>query len=290
MYTIMFPLNSKQQKSSRLMSKINPELNEIKKKYQGKKDNDSMAKMNAETQALYAKYGISPMGGCLPLLITLPIMFALYQVINPNNVHKYVPELAKFESAKMFLGLNVGITPIENFKAIGGVLGALAFLVPILAVVFQFLNTRLMQNNTNTNSGSEQDSMAQSMKMMNNFMPLMSGFFCLSLSTGIGIYWIIGSIFRCVQAVIINKQVDSIDMDELIEKNKEKAAAKNKKREEAVKQMEMYSKKKTSSISSVSSYSNPSNDDKGNSDVKVKKEYKKGSISGYANMISNDKK
>ena len=73
-YLIMFPLNAKQQKSSRLMSKINPELQEIQKKYKNKRDQASQMKMNEETQALYAKYGISPFGGCLPLLISFPIM------------------------------------------------------------------------------------------------------------------------------------------------------------------------------------------------------------------------
>ena len=80
-YLLMYPLNSKQQKSSRLMSKINPELQEIQKKYKNKRDQASQMKMNEETQALYAKYGISPFGGCLPLLISFPIMICLYRVI-----------------------------------------------------------------------------------------------------------------------------------------------------------------------------------------------------------------
>ena len=77
-YLLMYPLNAKQQKSSRLMSKINPEVKQIQKKYKGKTDQASQMKMNQETQAIYAKYGISPFSGCLPLLITLPVMYCLY--------------------------------------------------------------------------------------------------------------------------------------------------------------------------------------------------------------------
>lgn len=80
-YLLMYPLNAKQQKSTRLMNKIQPEMKEIQKKYKGKKDQASQLKMNEETQALYAKYGISPFGGCLPMLVTLPIMLCLYRVI-----------------------------------------------------------------------------------------------------------------------------------------------------------------------------------------------------------------
>ena len=70
-YLLMYPLNAKQQKSTRLMNKIQPEMKEIQKKYKGKKDQASQLKMNEETQALYAKYGISPFGGCLPMLVKI---------------------------------------------------------------------------------------------------------------------------------------------------------------------------------------------------------------------------
>jgi len=78
---ILFPLTLKQQKSSKMMAVMQPELQAIQKKYKGKNDNDSMMKMNVETRAVYEKYGTSMTGGCLPLLIQLPIMLALYQVI-----------------------------------------------------------------------------------------------------------------------------------------------------------------------------------------------------------------
>lgn len=81
MKLIMFPMTLNQQKSSKLMAVMQPELQSIQKKYKDKKDNDSMMKMNVETRAVYDKYGTSMTGGCLPLLIQLPILLALYQVI-----------------------------------------------------------------------------------------------------------------------------------------------------------------------------------------------------------------
>ena len=80
-YLCMTPLQIKQQKFSKLSAIMQPEIQKIQKKYQGKKDQDSMMKMQEEQQAVYAKYGISPMGSCLPMLIQMPILFAMYQVI-----------------------------------------------------------------------------------------------------------------------------------------------------------------------------------------------------------------
>jgi len=85
---IMFPLTIKQQKSSKLMAVMQPELQAIQNKYKGKTDNDSMMRMNVETKAVYEKYGTSMTGGCLQLLIQMPILFALYRVI--YNIPAYV--------------------------------------------------------------------------------------------------------------------------------------------------------------------------------------------------------
>ena len=77
----MLPLTYKQQKFSKLSSRMSPELQAVNKKYQGKRDNESMMKMQEETKAVYAKYGVSQTGSCLPLLIQMPILLGLYRVI-----------------------------------------------------------------------------------------------------------------------------------------------------------------------------------------------------------------
>ncbi len=87
-YTLMIPLTVKQQKFQKLSAVMNPEIQQIQKKYKGKKDQASQQKMMEETKLVYEKYGTSQVGGCLQLLIQMPILFGLYQVI--QNIPAYV--------------------------------------------------------------------------------------------------------------------------------------------------------------------------------------------------------
>lgn len=87
-YTLLLPMTIKQQKTTRIMSVMNPELQAIQKKYANKKDQASMMKMQEETKLIYEKYGTSPTGGCLGSIIQLPILFALWPVV--QNVPAYV--------------------------------------------------------------------------------------------------------------------------------------------------------------------------------------------------------
>lgn len=87
---VMLPINIKQQKTMKLNSVIMPEIQAIQKKYANKKDNDSMMKQQVELNAVYQKYGTSPTGGCLPMLIQFPILLALYAVMAclPNYINE----------------------------------------------------------------------------------------------------------------------------------------------------------------------------------------------------------
>ena len=87
-YMCMLPLTYKQQKFSKMSAKMNPEIKAVQKKYAGKQDQASMMAMQDETKAIYAKYGVSPSGSCVQLLIQMPILFALYRVI--YNVPAYI--------------------------------------------------------------------------------------------------------------------------------------------------------------------------------------------------------
>lgn len=91
MRAFMLPIYYKQQRASKLTSKMNPELQAITAKYKGKRDPDSQRKMQLETQAVYDKYGSNPLSGCLPLLITFPVMLALYRII--QIMPAYMPSL-----------------------------------------------------------------------------------------------------------------------------------------------------------------------------------------------------
>lgn len=301
-YALLTPITIKQQKFSKMSAVMNPELQAINKKYRNKKDQVSMMKMNEETQAVYEKYGVSPMGTCLPLLIQMPILFALYRVI--WNIPAYVasvkdaflplvnallkingsqeflaeivgsqvnfdklgytvnsavdalykfkpanwtalaeqfPELSnlitqttsELDKMNYFLGLNISNSPmsaiIENFKTHNWLLLISALMIPVLAGLSQWINVKLMPQANDNSSADEENAMASSMKMMNNMMPLMSVFFCLSLPIGLGIYWIAGAVFRSIQQLIVNKHMEKMDVDELVRKNMEKVNEKRKK-------------------------------------------------------------
>jgi YidC/Oxa1 family membrane protein insertase len=300
---LMFPLTLKQQKSSKLMSVMQPEIQAVQAKYKGKTDQESMRKQNVEVQAVYEKYGTSMTGGCLQLVIQMPILFALYQVI--YQIPAYVPSVKRlfenvvnaigslnvnhveqlkqfatdnkvnitrvhdmstnngmvdflyqlnptqwgqlqnlFPSVKdviatnadkiaqmnSFLGINLASTPSSViFPAGGGFHFSLALLIPVMAGASQWFSARLMTvNQAQTQKpGDEGNAMAQSMKMMNTVMPLMSVFFCFTFPAGIGIYWIASSVFQIIQQLAVNRYLNRIDMDEMIKKNVDKA---NKKR------------------------------------------------------------
>ena len=324
-YLLLMPLTIKQQKFSKLSAKMNPELMAIQDKYKNRKDNDSMMAMNAETQAVYAKYGVSPSGSCVQLLIQMPILFALYRVIyaipayvgkigdtfrvlaskiisvdnaaflqnsgsdsiskvvamygksitDGNMQNGVIDVLNKLTSTDMrlisehydlsslkyqgeyiisqigaegevitrglidrynnFLGINIGNSPSfmvkEAWNADGGIQWLMiiaALIIPVLSAVTQWINTKLMPQASTGNQNDQQNSMTQSMKMMNTTMPIMSAIFCFTLPAGMGLYWIAGSVVRSIQQIIINRHIDKMDIDELIKKNVEK---KNKKLE-----------------------------------------------------------
>lgn len=111
---LLLPLTIKQQKFSKLSAKMNPEIQAIQAKYKGKKDQASMAAMNEETQAVYKKYGVSPSGSCVYLIIQMPIMFALYRVI--YNIPAYVSRVYKiFEDfVNVFITKSGALDFIQN--------------------------------------------------------------------------------------------------------------------------------------------------------------------------------
>ena len=90
-YTLMLPLTVSQQRMQKLSAVTNPEVQAIQKKYKNKKDQASMMKQQEEIQQVYDKYGTSMMGGCLPMLIQLPLLLALYPVI--YDIQSYVPAI-----------------------------------------------------------------------------------------------------------------------------------------------------------------------------------------------------
>lgn len=110
---LMFPLTLKQQKSSKLMAVMQPEITAIQEKYKGKKDQESMTKQNVEIQAVYEKYGTSMTGGCVQLVIQMPILFALYQVI--YQIPAYVPSVKRiFENVVNAINSVAGVDHVAQ--------------------------------------------------------------------------------------------------------------------------------------------------------------------------------
>lgn len=116
-YLLLMPLTIKQQKFSKLSARMNPEIQAIQAKYKGKQDNESMLAMNAETKEVYAKYGVSPSGSCVQLLIQMPILFALYRVI--YSMPAYVTKLGDAFGvlADKIMSATDGVEYVKNMSA-----------------------------------------------------------------------------------------------------------------------------------------------------------------------------
>ena len=298
-YLCMTPLQIKQQKFSKLSAIMQPEIQKIQKKYQGKKDQDSMMKMQEETQAVYQKYGVSATGSCVQLAIQMPILFALYQVI--QNIPAYVgsvynvfngvctkilavdgftdiinsfitdnkmtrvrqvtdnadsivdflyalspsqwkslQEISQFsgfsdqisktasEIQKMqtFGVLNIADQPLSYIKTGSLILIIAAIAIPLLSWATQMLNLKLMPQAATQNGNNDNNAMASSMKTMNTVMPLMSAFFCFTFPVGLGIYWIASSVVRSIQQLLINRHLNKMNIDDLVNENMKKMEAK----------------------------------------------------------------
>ena len=282
---LMLPLSIKQQKFTKLNSIMAPELQQVQKKYanldkSSPKYNEMLLKQNEEMKEVYAKYGTSPTGGCVQMLIQMPILFALYQVIykipgyitkvrafyepivealqniptymdnadfvtlaqqnginaaglsDSNklidllynfdkaewtkfteifpNLNEYVAKaLPSIEKANYFLGMDLATAPAQQLWP--------GVLIPILAGLTQWLSSKMMQ----TDNGSK-----NSDDTMNIMMPLMSVFFCFTFSAGIGVYWIASSVVMILIQMIVNKYMERIDINQMVEKNIEKANVK----------------------------------------------------------------
>jgi YidC/Oxa1 family membrane protein insertase len=115
-YMALLPLTIQQQKFAKLQTKMNPELQAIQSKYKDKKDNDSMMAMNMETKAVYAKYGVSPSGSCLQLAIQMPILWALYKVIDAMPAYVTKIKAGFFPLVDKLIAVKGSSEVIKGFK------------------------------------------------------------------------------------------------------------------------------------------------------------------------------
>ena len=301
----MLPLSIKQQKLAKLNSVMSPEIKAINEKYKDKKnDQNAMMKMQEETKAVYEKYGVSQMGGCVQMLIQMPILLALYQVfrfiplyitqlknlftafltdnggimsasgytdtmkqfgenIDWTNVNTAITEINKFstenwdalrnafpafsdiianshaslEQMNTFLGINMSQEPGFGLT--------LAFLIPVLSGLSQFISVKVAQGNTPVD---DDNPMAASMRMTTYIFPLMSAFIAISVPAGLGLYWIATSVIQTIITVFINRYYDKLGAEAIVKKNVEK---RNKKRAKKALPPETIAKNATVSTKNV---------------------------------------
>ena len=176
---------------------------------------------------------------------------------------------------------------------------SLALLIPVLAIVTQLFQSMLSMAKTKTNKKQgEENAMVQSMNSMMYIMPFMSGFMCWMFPICVGIYWIASTVVTIIYQFFINRHIDKMDMDEMIQQN---VAKMNKKREKmgiaSGNQMAELAKMQTKSIdsytkaeakkSSTSSYANATGKNY-TSETTSSANTDKKSVSGYANMLKKD--
>ena len=189
---LLFPVTQKTAMQSENMKKAQPELARLEKKYENKQDQESMMKKSQEMMAIYKKYNISPMAGCVFAFLQIPLLFAFLEAINR------IPAI--FE--ENFLGIfQMGTTPLVALR--NGDWYYLILLVLIVATTF----ISFKMNKSVANPEIEKQT-----KGMMYFMIIFIGIMGFSLSSAIAVYWITSSVFTILQNVytdIIKKRANN---------------------------------------------------------------------------------
>lgn len=181
----VMPVTKKTAMQSENMKKAQPELEKLEKKYRDCTSQQEMMMKSQEMLAIYKKYNINPMAGCVFALIQIPLFFAFYESMNRLPVI--------FEGK--FLGLNLGMSPLTAMKA-----GQWYYIILIVLVVavtyFSF------KMNQTASMGAEQE---KSMKMTTNIMIVFISIASFSISTSIALYWIFNSGFTIFQNLLVKR-------------------------------------------------------------------------------------
>ncbi len=197
------PLLLQQQKSTKAMQELQPQIQALKEKH--KNDREKLAQ---EQMELYKKAGVNPLGGCLPLFIQLPILLALYQAIihglagTPYQLidlsqRLLIPGLDAYVPINnTWLNMDLTLAPTAN--------PAYALILPVLVMVTSWLQSKLTIPTAPPASGggaadATANQMAAMTRSMTTIMPLMFGFFSLSFSVGLSIYFVVSNVVGIVQ-------------------------------------------------------------------------------------------
>ena len=182
---LLYPLTIKQMRSLKITQQLQPRIKEVQEKY--KKDPQ---KAQAAVMEVYKQYGASPLAGCLPLLIQLPILWALFTALRKLEIPPGVSASFIWSQDWAIFGNPNWHGWLQSLKAPDPL-----YILPLLAILTTFFLQRMTTN--------MQD---QTQRTMLYAMPLMIGFFTYSLPSGLGLYWVISNIVGIIQQYFINKQ------------------------------------------------------------------------------------
>jgi YidC/Oxa1 family membrane protein insertase len=203
---LVLPLTLRQQNSARKMQEFQPELEKLQKKYA--KDKERLAQ---EQMKLYKEAGINPMGGCLPLLVQMPVWFGLIGAIRycipstplelfrfSHHIYKWLPGVVGLVPLQStFLGMDLGQSPNPTQWW--------SYSLPVLVLITSWLQQKLITPPSSGDGQSQAEVMNRQMQIM---MPLMFMFFTLQYATGLSIYFIISSLVRIVQYYLVQRGQD----------------------------------------------------------------------------------
>lgn len=221
---LLYPLMQKQMTSMRETQKIQPLMQEIQKKYKNDKE-----RLNQELMKLYKEHKVNPMGGCLPLLIQMPILILFFQVLRGFEYldpvtqevaggFLWIPNEIIYQGEKI-AGL---AAPDHLFGEIGGYpVGILPVLVGLSMYIQQKLTTPSAPAAGQSNSAPS--SAAGTQKMMTTIMPIMIGFISFTLPSGLSLYWFTSTLFGIGQQLLINKKDPEVKkVESIVEDVKDK--------------------------------------------------------------------
>jgi len=178
---------TKSQASMKAMQGLNPKMQELKKKYK-----DDPQKLQAETMKLYKEAGVNPMAGCMPMLLQIPVFFALYKVLLVSIELRQAPFVLWLKD------LSAPDTLFGHFPAGIPLLGGAALgILPILMGITMWLQQRLTPN-----PSSMDPNQAKIMK----FLPVIFTFMFFNLSSGLVLYWTVGNVLSIIQQTITNRR------------------------------------------------------------------------------------
>lgn len=203
--SLMIPLMVRQIKSQRNMLAAAPELKKVQDKYKGKRDQFSMEQMRRETQEVYAKTGSSPMAGCWPMLVQMPVLMGLYNVINDAQHQKPGVGMLSQELSNSFSEASIFGAPLRaTFGTADGNVAVITLVIVmiVLMVVSQFITQRQIMSK-NISEATKESPMFKQQQVMLYVLPLVFAVSGIFFPIGLMCYWLISNFWTMGQQWIV---------------------------------------------------------------------------------------